>query len=399
LAQQNAGDANGSLPIGTPLSITLTFTTAPTVLYLEDVGVRDQNSTNMVNALNNVGLTIGNTYVPGLNWNVVRVDDDAPAGDVLTTYSLVVVSDSIASGDFGQHSADNVPIIAMETAIFDDGQTDRDLYLSNGQGSNQEQTMKIIDASHPITSIFGTGGLIFNRDESGGMMGRGDGGLSTGSQALAANPGNATQFCLSVVDTGGLLRPGAPVATAPNRRVLYGMNTDGFQEPSIRGAYLWQRTAQWAAGAPVTAGAGDTAGHVWAADNAGDASEISQINFGTVNPFLGDPPSTRSLILLNDGNGPLNFVAQGAETPAGLVFSGPQWSVQSGGAASIAAGSSISLVLQFAPSQSDYVASSGGTPSTGSLTIFTSDPGNPGGVVIEFPSNTVPVELSTFSIE
>jgi hypothetical protein len=247
-----------------------------TVIYICNPGSA-QYPTYDVNTLALIGpagLQIGATRVPGLSYATLILNAaDAAEARTFTQADgqLIFISQTITSADAHYHTADPLPIVNTESAIMDndltngnDGSLRSEMYFSEGSGTTGAGTtfdMNLINVTHDITKLFTAGNLRVSNAiaPNGAQIGR----MTTpfavgpGITFLAQNPLDATEWSLAVAEQGatGFLTPGAGASPAPARRANLGLCENTMSSPTVNGAYLMQRTIQWAIGDAVNAGA------------------------------------------------------------------------------------------------------------------------------------------------
>jgi len=230
-----------------------------TVLFIRNPDSdRAQHDLNIMAVLGTKGITIDGQFIPGLGMNVQTVDPGS--ADEADTYgfaprSLILISETVSSGEVCHHADDPLPMICMESNLFKD-RTGGMYFCSNSDSVDNMPRMAIVDAAHPITSVFGVGEIQFSKTPRGGILGTLEGNRAAGLAILAQNPQNQDQPCLALVDQGDTpLLNGGPQGydPAPARRVCLGYQQNAFANPTIDGVILLQRTVQWALGDAVTA--------------------------------------------------------------------------------------------------------------------------------------------------
>lgn len=228
-----------------------------TVLFIRDPNSdRAQHDLNIIAALGKAGITIDGVNIPGLGLSVRTIDPDSL--EEAETYSfaqrtMILISDTIASGDVANHADDPLPVVCMESSLFERG----GMFFSSDSGNISDMPrMAIVDASHPITSVFGAGEIRFSRQSGDDILGVLQGNMAAGAKVLAHNPQNIKQPCLVILDQGDTPLPDGGRSgydPAPARRVCLGYQQNAFVNPTVDGVILLQRTVQWALGERVTA--------------------------------------------------------------------------------------------------------------------------------------------------
>ncbi len=135
------------------------------------------------------------------------------------------------------------------------------MYFSDGAGNTATDSafdFVFTDTSHPVTSIF-LGGVPLR------MFNTGQIGIMTQPWAadvtwLAENADNSAQRTLGVAEAGAsnfITPAGGEIPgsiPAPARRSCLGFHENSMSDPTLQGAILFQRLAQWMVGDPVNAG-------------------------------------------------------------------------------------------------------------------------------------------------
>ena len=229
-----------------------------TVLFIRNPDSdRAQHDLNIIAVLGTEGITIDGRFIPGLGLNIQTIDPGSD--DEVDTYgsaprSLILISDTVSSGEVWHHADDPLPVICMESNLFED-RTGGMYFCSNSDNIDNMPRMAIVDAAHPITSVFGLGEIQFSKDSRDDILGTLEGNRTAGLTILAHNPQNQNQPCLAVMDKGDTpLLSGGPQGydPAPARRVCLGYQS-AFANPTVDGVILLQRTVQWALGDAVSA--------------------------------------------------------------------------------------------------------------------------------------------------
>lgn len=213
-------------------------------------------------ALMTTGANIGGTPVPGLGYVVTTVDDGSQGdgdGYVAGNYELIFISETVDSGNVDPHTDKPIGVVNGEQALAHN-RTDRgSMYFSSGANAVAGSLIfNITDNTHPITSLFPLGPTqMYNSGEMGVMQGT----IAGAVTVLAYNSQNANEPCLAIADVGATPFDPAIAAVpgadpAPGRRVCLGFHDSSMIDPTLEGAFLFQRVIQWAIGDPVTAGAG-----------------------------------------------------------------------------------------------------------------------------------------------
>ena len=228
------------------------------MLFIRDpYSNRAQHDLNIIAALGKKGLAVDGVNIPGLGLNVRTI---APSSlEEAKTFSfarrtILLISDTIASGDIAPHADDPLPVVCMESSLFKNSSGGRGMYFSSSSGNIDDMLrMTIVDASHPITSVFGAGPIQFSRRSAGEALGVLQGNLAPGAEVLAHNPQNPKEPCLVVLDKGRAVLSGGALNPAPARRACLGYQQNAFADPTADGVILLQRTVQWALGETPTA--------------------------------------------------------------------------------------------------------------------------------------------------
>lgn len=226
-----------------------------TVLFIRNPNsARAQHDRNIISVLGEAGITIDGTVIPGLGLGVRTID---PASlEEAETYTaahraLILISDTVSSGNVANHADDPLPVVCMESILFESGM----FFCTDSGNINDIARMEIVDTGHPITSVFDAGEIRFSKQSGDSMLGTLQGDLAAGITILAHNPNNNNQPCLVVLDKGDSpLLSGGPSGydPAPARRVCLGYQQNAFANPTVDGVILLQRVIQWAMNEPVT---------------------------------------------------------------------------------------------------------------------------------------------------
>jgi hypothetical protein len=205
---------------------------------------------NIVAILGTQGITIGATTIPGLGYNVVEYQAGTEPDPIDSSIAdVIIISQTISSGNALNHTDDPVALINTEQALNDDNGTACDMYFSEGAaGRGGNYVFNITDNTHPITEVFPLGPIqMFSSGEMGVMTGALAGAITT----LAVDDANQTDPCLAVAEAGStpfLAGIAAGADPAPARRVCLGFHLGAMENPTVDGVTLFQRTVQWAIG-------------------------------------------------------------------------------------------------------------------------------------------------------
>ncbi|MCX8035650.1 MAG: fibronectin type III domain-containing protein [Candidatus Sumerlaeia bacterium] len=236
------------------------------VIFIRNTGASDYATAdvNIIRAIATSGYVRYEGFgILGLGWTVTEVQErtDQQTYTAADT-DLIFVSQTISSGNIEDHSDDPVGVIMTEQALYDDdtgnnwaGRPRSEMSLSDGAAQINPMThVRIVDNTHPITSIF-TSGTTIQLFENRPPNPPPQGGVSVlplgaGVRRLAALSATDNRFPLVAADTGAALRP--RVGTAPARRVNLGYHNNAMDFPTSAGVVLLLRTCQWAAGVTPT---------------------------------------------------------------------------------------------------------------------------------------------------
>lgn len=233
-----------------------------------------------------------NVTIPGLGYEVTFAADNAETREAALNHDVIIVIESAGSGAVMQLADIDRPILIMEIFLFLGTATrSGSLFLGPEAALNccpeGDFEMEITDNSHPITSIYQVGQILqVSQNESNAqvlglnpdMMA--ESAVSLAQAGLTTTP-NAPWVALAVLPEGatGLVGDaGVPIPAGsdptPDKRAFLGyqervhiFTNEPMDELDIaissEGAILFQRTVQWLAGEPVTAGGNGTAVSDW----------------------------------------------------------------------------------------------------------------------------------------
>lgn len=304
------------------------------------------------------------TFPTGAGFDAVVIPSSVNSGRVKTNFDL---SDS------------PVGILHWEVALHDSTDAD-DFYMSlnNPEVANEVRLTGGVDSfdirlnsnGHPIQGPIPNGGRI----QFLGELSSDEGTLNTSSvfhstenaagvNDLASGVIDNSQMFIQYVDNGGALwgngEPGSP-ATAPGRRVFFGLDNENFDNLSAAGLYLFDNALEWVAGQTVVHGA-----YVVADRDTGSLTLVNPASGASINVLgyevqsvSGSLDPTNWLTIAD------NYDASGSGTPQ--LDADDEWTLISTEASDIAeyqidfGGSGANDGGFLAPGQSLSLATSGG---------------------------------------
>jgi len=230
------------------------------VIFVQNSGAAASQASDplIINALGATGVTVGATNIPSLGDEVVAVQHGAEQDTYTPAEAdLIFISESVTSGTPKNHMDDAVPMVVTENAfVHGDSSKPNAMYFATAAPSGITLlALSIIDTNHPITELFNFGNLTTWQDTPNVTCNFVESPLGSGISGLVQ--ADATnRYSLLVIDQGGtgLLNPPADsyYQTMPARRAYLGMQR--FENATVEGFYLMQRTVQWAIGDTVNAG-------------------------------------------------------------------------------------------------------------------------------------------------
>lgn len=229
------------------------------------------------------GLTIldesnNEVFIPGLGYDVMFADEDVDDPAEAADYDLVIVHESLSSGNAGAYIDKAIPLIVIEQALaWGNTAKEGSLYFAASGGAmnnvDGEFEVIILDNTHPITSIYDQDEIlqVTNNYSTSQIYGILSDQLAPAATPLVETGLNAGELrvTVAVADTGatGLLGDGPIPEGAdptPERRAYFGLHEmvhvfdnggSGIENIALTkdGAVLFQRVVQWTIGNPVTA--------------------------------------------------------------------------------------------------------------------------------------------------
>jgi len=162
-------------------------------------------------------------------------------------YKLLVISSTPSSGDTrGKWQNSTVPILNWEEAIVNDDANEFFMSDSVLNTSANPQRIQITNPAHPIAA--GIAGPVVEVKSSGtdnfayGVT------LGPGVGSIGHQEGDPNNFAILYAEPGAALRGGV---ISPNRRVMFPMGDNAFNQLTAEGKQLFGQAAQWAAGPTV----------------------------------------------------------------------------------------------------------------------------------------------------
>lgn len=223
-----ATDNSGFTKLSSPLNITVGVP-APTVLLVV-------SSAAAMNA-SDAGIK---AYLESLGFEVLVVGDTASATSDAAGKVLVINSATVTSGNVGNKFRDvAVPVINLEQALEDNYLMTFDTGADHGETGGQTEII-ITDANHPLAAGLSVGvqavttvPLTFTWGTPG----------ATAKVIATLNDGTGSA-CLYAYDKGARLIDG--VTAAPERRVHFFAQNDGFAALTPEGLKLFDAALSWA---------------------------------------------------------------------------------------------------------------------------------------------------------
>ncbi|MCX8038632.1 MAG: hypothetical protein N3D11_16575, partial [Candidatus Sumerlaeia bacterium] len=201
------GQAVDNIPLTYPITgETMALSAYKRIIYIRNRNAADYatHDRNIINALGDVGVRVGNVTVPPARYQVIEVQEL----EDLDTYGsadgdLVFVSQTVGAGNTKRHCDDPIPVVMTEQANFDDSNQAADMWFSNEGAARDINAVNIINTTHPITQIFPAGNMtIYDRTAGQGQLGVMRNGFGPAVLALASNPTSSAEICLAVVERG-----------------------------------------------------------------------------------------------------------------------------------------------------------------------------------------------------
>jgi hypothetical protein len=182
----------------------------------------------------------------GLGLTVAFVADDAPV-PALSSYELILVSETCISSNVNPGYNTTIPLIQMEVGANDDlnlgGGVDGTDYTGYTLGTD----INILTVAHYITEFLPSAGAITITDTSSFSFGT-TATYGAGAEVLADWPSDPTWKALLVWEVGAALFDSSP---APERRVIFGLRNDpspGMSHVLPDGLTLFDRSVTWVMG-------------------------------------------------------------------------------------------------------------------------------------------------------
>lgn len=252
-------------------------------------------------------------YLQALGHNVTYLVDTAGAGSTGAGYDAVVISSTVNSGNMRTNfnlTDSSVGIVHWEVGLHSNATSGNFFMSDNNPETANEVTvagagpfdLQLTSAAHPIQGGLPNGRIRF-LNSVGATTGAASSifhstGNAAGVQNLAEGTTNSTQKFIQYVDASGTLlgngSPGSP-ATAPGRRVFFGLDNSNFDDLNASGLQLFANAVEWAAGVAVQSGPYATANRdtgVITLHNPSSASTLNLLgysilsNSGSLDPAL-----------------------------------------------------------------------------------------------------------------
>lgn len=310
-----------------------------------------------------------NSRLGTLGYTVTVKQDSASATSDATGKDIVLISSTCSSTNVNtKFKAVTVPVIAWENGVFDDmAMTGTTSGTDYGVTTTPSTQLTILNSSSPLAAgLSGTVTILNNASTTPW------GAPSSAADKVASVVGNSGQVTIFAYDSGATMVG----YTAPARRVGFFLNDNTAADLNSNGWALFDAAVNWATSAP-------------AADFTISASPSSQtVNQGSQTTY------TVTIGAVNGFSGTVNLSASGLPTGASANFNpstvtgsgtstmtvttqsstptGTSTLTVAGVSGSLNHNTTVSLVVQAAPSGIAYVRAAQNTNSSGGSSITTS---------------------------